>query len=58
MLPNNVVKLRIYFWIEGQDIDCENHASGGNITLKLQFSLDKDDGNVETEPESEPQTEP
>ena len=51
MLPNNVVKLRIYFWIEGQDIDCENHASGGNITLKLQFSLDKDDGTAETEPE-------
>ena len=40
MLPNRIVKLRIYFWIEGQDIDCENHASGGNITLKLQFSLD------------------
>ena len=54
MLPNNVVKLRIYFWIEGQDIDCENHASGGNITLKLQFSLDENDGTVETEPEPEP----
>ena len=46
MLPNNVVKLRIYFWIEGQDIDCENHASGGNITLKLQFSLDANDGST------------
>ena len=40
VLPNTIVKLRIYFWIEGQDIDCENHASGGDITLKLQFSLD------------------
>ena len=40
LLPNRIVKLRIYFWIEGQDIDCENHASGGDITLKLQFSLD------------------
>ena len=40
LLPNTIVKLRIYFWIEGQDIDCENHASGGDITLKLQFSLD------------------
>lgn len=40
MLPNRIVKLRIYFWVEGQDIDCENHASGGDITLKLQFSLD------------------
>ncbi len=50
MLPNNVVKLRVYFWIEGQDIDCENHASGGNITLKLQFSLDKNDGTTSAEP--------
>ena len=40
MLPNRIVKLRIYFWVEGQDMDCENHASGGDITLKLQFSLD------------------
>ena len=40
ILPNRIVKLRIYFWVEGQDIDCENHASGGDITLKLQFSLD------------------
>ncbi len=40
LLPNTIVKLRTYFWIEGQDIDCENHASGGDITLKLQFSLD------------------
>ena len=50
LLPNNVVKLRVYFWMEGQDIDCENHASGGNITLKLQFSLDPNDGTETTAP--------
>lgn len=39
LVPNNITKVRIYFWIEGQDIDCENNASGGLISLKLQFSL-------------------
>ena len=39
LTPNKIVKMRVYFWIEGQDIDCENNASGGNIALKLQFSL-------------------
>lgn len=38
--PNYITKIRVYFWIEGQDIDCENSASGGQIALRLQFSLD------------------
>ena len=42
--PNKIAKVRIYFWVEGQDIDCENNASGGDITLKLQFSLNNKDG--------------
>ena len=40
--PNYITKVRVYFWIEGQDIDCENNASGGLITLKLQFSLNSE----------------
>ena len=36
---NQITKMKIYFWVEGQDVDCENNASGGAITLKLQFSL-------------------
>ena len=36
---NQITKMKIYFWVEGQDVDCENNASGGSITLKLQFSL-------------------
>ncbi|MCI6265671.1 MAG: hypothetical protein MR598_02345 [Erysipelotrichaceae bacterium] len=41
LTPNTITKVRIYFWVEGQDIDCENNASGGDITLKLQFSLNQ-----------------
>ena len=38
--PNYITKIRVYFWVEGQDIDCENSASGGQIALRLQFSLE------------------
>lgn len=34
-----ITKIRIYMWIEGQDIDCEDLASSGNITFDLQFSI-------------------
>lgn len=33
-----ITKYRVYMWIEGQDVDCENNASVGNITLNLQFT--------------------
>ena len=26
-------------WIEGQDVDCENSASGSNASFKLEFRL-------------------
>ena len=39
-LAKGVTKLRIYMWIEGQDVDCENAASGGNVSFNLQLSLD------------------
>lgn len=34
-------KYRIYMWVEGQDIDCENNASGSYLQFDLSFSLDK-----------------
>ena len=38
-LQPGVTKIRVYMWIEGQDIDCENNASGSGIDVNLQFSL-------------------
>ncbi len=38
-LQPGVTKVRIYMWIEGQDVDCENNASGGSISYNLQFSM-------------------
>lgn len=34
-----VTKIRVYFWVEGQDVDCENNASGSDLLLNLSFTL-------------------
>ena len=33
-----ITKLRIYMWVEGQDVDCENNASYGDISFNLEFT--------------------
>lgn len=40
-LEAGVTKFRVYMWVEGQDVDCENGASGSDIAFDLQFSIDK-----------------
>lgn len=39
-LTGGITKYRIYMWVEGQDVDCENNASGGSITFDLQISTE------------------
>ncbi len=34
----SITKVRIYMWIEGQDVDCENNASYGDISYNLEFT--------------------
>ena len=34
-----ITKVRIYMWVEGQDVDCENNASGSDISFNVQLSL-------------------
>lgn len=35
---NKIVKIRVYVWLEGQDVDCTNYAShGGGIDLNIGF---------------------
>lgn len=38
-LAEGVTKVRVYMWIEGQDIDCEDTVSGSDITFKVEFKL-------------------
>lgn len=37
-MPAGVSKYRVYLWIEGQDIDCENGATGSNITFNIKLT--------------------
>lgn len=39
-LAAGITKCRIYLWVEGQDVDCENNASGTDLIYNLSFSLD------------------
>ena len=39
-LTAGITKVRVYMWVEGQDVDCENSASGGNITYGLQITTE------------------
>lgn len=41
-LKAGVTKIRVYIWVEGQDIDCENNASGHKIDYNISFSLDEE----------------
>lgn len=38
-LQPGVTKIRVYMWIEGQDYDCENGASGSEITFDMEFAI-------------------
>ena len=40
-LQAGVTKIRVYLWMEGQDIDCDTSASGANITFNIAFTLDQ-----------------
>lgn len=38
-LTAGITKVRVYMWVEGQDVDCENTASGTGISYTLQFQV-------------------
>lgn len=38
-LDVGITKVRIYMWLEGQDVDSENKASHGDITYFIEFTL-------------------
>ena len=43
-LQPGITKVRVYMWVEGQDVDCENNASGGSLTYNLQFTSNQNNG--------------
>lgn len=43
--PNCVIRLRVYVWLEGQDVDCINYASyGGGVTVNIGLVKGAEEG--------------
>lgn len=38
-LSSGITKMRIYMWIEGQDVDCENNASYDDVEFNIQLTV-------------------
>lgn len=36
-VTEGITKMRVYIWLEGQDVDCEDNASFGDLVINLQF---------------------
>ena len=46
-LKGGITKMRIYMWVEGQDLDCENNASGTDITFHLELTIPESTGTAQ-----------
>ena len=46
--PNAICRIRIYLWLEGQDVDCINYAShGGGVTVNIGLVKGSEEGSHE-----------
>jgi hypothetical protein len=43
-LKAGINKMRVYIWLEGQDVDCINNISFGDFTANLSFSVPEVEG--------------
>ena len=43
-LANGITKIRVYIWLEGQDVDCINPISFGDFTTNLMFTVPEVEG--------------
>ena len=43
-LQPGISKVRVYIWLEGQDVDCVNNISFGDFSVALQFSVPDGEG--------------
>lgn len=39
-LSAGITKVRVYIWVEGQDVDCLNSVAGASLTAALKFTID------------------
>ena len=55
--PNSIIRLRVYMWLEGQDVDCINYASHGG-GVKVNIGLVKNSPVGSHEPTETPAVQP
>lgn len=39
-LPAGITKVRVYIWMEGQDVDCVNSVAGSDLVADLKFTIE------------------
>lgn len=39
-LSAGMTKVRVYIWVEGNDVDCQNSVAGAALTAALKFTID------------------
>jgi len=39
-LNAGITKLRVYIWMEGNDVDCRNSVGGASLSVTLKFTID------------------
>lgn len=39
-LKAGVTKMRVYIWVEGNDVDCRNSVAGATLSVALKFTID------------------
>lgn len=44
LLPGEMVKIQLYIWLEGQDVDCNNQIQAAQIFANVQFDFDAEGG--------------
>ena len=38
-IPAGITKVRVYLWLEGQDVDLENAAANSKLKFDLELSM-------------------
>ena len=38
-IPAGITKVRVYMWLEGQDVDMENNAAASKLRYDLELAM-------------------
>jgi hypothetical protein len=38
-IPAGITKVRIYLWLEGEDVDMENNAAASQLSFNIELTM-------------------